>query len=103
MLRVLFSASNIVFSFALGLLACGFVLINYPETMAAILGGAAGFKVWLTGLGLPAAYNNWVIMFLGEAQLVLMGFTIATRLAVSILLSFAMWVFGWGDARRNWP
>ncbi len=97
MMRVMLSTGNIFFSLMLGLLAGAFVFINFPETAAAILDWAAMLKTWLTDRGLSPEYNNWLRIFLGEAQLVLMGFTIAARLVLSIVMSAGLWVFGFED------
>lgn len=85
MTRILLSTGNILVSLVLGALLFGFVFIKYPETMSAILDGAANFKGWLIGLGITTEYNNWIRVLLEERQLVFMGFTIVARIALSIL------------------
>jgi len=91
--RIMLSTGNIFFSLVLGAIAFGFVFIKFPGTMSSILDIAAGFKAWLTSRGLSAEYNNWVRVLLEERQLVFMGFTIVTRVLMSVLASLgvAMW------------
>jgi hypothetical protein len=94
MFRVLLATSNIFFSLVLGLLAFGFVFINYPETMATILDAASGLKDWLTNRGISPEYNNWMRVLLEERQLVFMGFTILMRVLLSILFAVTGSVMG---------
>jgi hypothetical protein len=91
--RIMLSTGNIFFSLVLGAIAFGFVFIKFPGAMSSILDIAAGFKTWLTSRGLSAEYNNWVRVLLEERQLVFMGFTIVTRVLMSVLasLGIAMW------------
>ncbi len=99
MLRVMLSTGNIFFSFMLGLLACAFVIFNYPYAMDTILGWAGEVESWLTNLGFPPEYNNWLQLLLNKGSLVVMGFTMAARLAISLVTSTFMWMFGRGGAQ----
>lgn len=95
MLRVMLSTGNIFFSFVLGLVACAIVIFNFPYAMDTILGWAGEVESRLSSLGLPPEYNNWLQLLLNKGSLVIMGFTMAARLAIEIVTSTASWMFGW--------
>ncbi|MGD9785421.1 MAG: hypothetical protein AB7E80_06255 [Hyphomicrobiaceae bacterium] len=85
MTRILLSTGNILVSLVLGTLLFGFIFIKYPDTMAAMLDGAANLKTWLTSRGISTEYNNWIRVLLEERQLVLMCCVIVARVVLSIV------------------
>ncbi len=99
MRRLLFSTGNIFLSLVLGAIAFGFVFLKYPDTMNQILDWAGGLKTWLITRGLSPEYNNWIRVLLEERQLAFMGFTVAARIALSIVTGTLTWV--WDTVRGN--
>jgi hypothetical protein len=85
LLRLLVSTGNVVLSLVLGAIAVAMVGIHYPETLSMMIGWARELKLIITGLGLEPRYNVWVELMLEERQLLFMGFTIAARIALSLL------------------
>lgn len=94
MFRIMLSTGNVFFAFVLGLAACATLLIYDRPMMDSILSWAAGFKDWVVNSGLPADYNVFVRIFLGEATLVLMGFAMIGRLVISLLTIAGSRLFG---------
>lgn len=93
LLRLLLSTGGIFVSLVLGAIALAFVGFNSPETLSWMLSWARDLKAVITGTGLEPKYNIWVELLLEERQLLFMFFTIAVRIALSIvggLLSFAL-------------
>ena len=95
MYRLLFTSSNIVFSVVLGAVAMTVFALSWDEAFKQILNMAAFTKDWL--LSLPfwsTRYQNFVRLFLLESSFVFAFFTIVSRIAVSLITSIALWVWG---------
>jgi hypothetical protein len=84
-LRILFSAGNILLSLILGALLMALVAIYSPETLSQLLGLARQFKALITGTGLDARYNIWLELLLEERQLLFMGFTVVARILIGLV------------------
>lgn len=100
--RILLTTSYLFVSLLLGILAAAYVMIYHPETMDMLLGWAGAIKTGViehavADVGLSIPYKNWVQLLLGENQILLMGFTIAVRFALSLLNELFRWL--WFDAR----
>ena len=93
MRRLLLSTGNIFLSLVVGAIAFGFVFLKYPDTMNQILDAASGLKTWLITRGLSPEYNNWIRVLLEERQLAFMGFTVAARIALSIVTGTLTWAW----------
>jgi hypothetical protein len=101
MLRVLFATSNILISLVLGALALAYVGINDPQTLSLLLSWARSLKAMIVGLGIAPKYNIWIELLLEERQLLFMLFTIAARIALAIVTSIFLSVFGPASDRRH--
>jgi hypothetical protein len=87
-MRLLFSLSTFAFTMILSLTALIYTAFHYPRTMRDILAAAQYIRDQISSLGLPDSYMVWVDIFLQPPQLVLVGFSIAMRLAIDIVRSF---------------
>lgn len=93
-LRLLMSTGNIFLSLLLGAIALAFVGYNYPEVLSMCLGWARELKAIITNSGLDPKYNIWLELLLEERQLLFMGFTIAARIALSLLTGLGAFALG---------
>lgn len=85
MLRILLSASNLLFSLILGAILMALVAIYSPETLSLLLAWARDFKGLITGTGIAPRYNIWLELLLDERQLLFMGFTVFARILLGLL------------------
>ncbi|MBI4723690.1 MAG: hypothetical protein HY765_01320 [Rhodomicrobium sp.] len=92
-MRLFFSLSSFAFTMILALIAFTFTAIHYPSTMRDLLYGAQEVRDKVSLLGLPDSYMVWVDIFLQPNQIVLVGFAIAMRFALSLTGS----IFGVGN------
>ena len=79
----------------LGAVALVFFGLNYPGAASMMLGGAHNVKVALTSTGLAPKYNFWVEFLIDERQLLFLFFTIAARIALTIVTSAVLSLFAW--------
>jgi hypothetical protein len=91
--RFLFTSGNLIFSLLLGAVAMAICAVWYEETFAVILDAAGRIKMWLTNLGVPTRYNNFIRLLVHESNLVFMFFTVAARLIVSAVGNLLVWLF----------
>jgi hypothetical protein len=91
--RLLISSGNIVVSLVAGAVAMIAFAFYYENAFEQILNGAAQMKVWMTSIGLPTKWNNFVRLLLDEKTIVFSGFTIATRIALAILIEIGAFLF----------
>ncbi len=94
MIRVLLATTNIFASLVLGALAMGFVWYFSPDTIQTLFHAASDLKSRLVRSGLSASYNNFLWFLIEEKQLVFMGFVMATRVILAIIVSILMKLFG---------
>ena len=92
--RILLSSGNIVVSLVLGAVAMIAFAFYYVNAFEQILNGAAQMKIWMTSIGLPTKWNNFVRLFLDEKTIVFSGFTIATRMLLAIVIEIGIALFG---------
>ena len=93
--RFLFTIGNLIFSLVLGAVAMAACAIWYEDQFAGILDAATEVRGWLTNLGVPTKYNNFIRLLVHENNIVLIFFTIGARLIVSAIGNFFIWLF-WG-------
>jgi hypothetical protein len=84
-MRLFFSLTSFAFTMILALIAFTYTAIHFPTTMRDLLAGAKHAQDALSSLGLPDSYMVWVDIFLQPNQIVLVGYSIAMRLALSLL------------------
>jgi hypothetical protein len=96
-MRFIFSLSTFVLTMIVSLIAFTFTAINYPTAMRDMLAGAQYLReqVQHTPL-LSDSYMVWVDIFLQPNQIVLVGISIAVRIALGIVFS----LFGRGGGKR---
>jgi hypothetical protein len=87
-MRLFFSLSSFAFTMIVALLAFTYTVIHFPTTMRDLLAGAQHVRDQITLLGLPDSYMVWVDILLQPAQIVFVGFSIATRFVIEIIGSF---------------
>jgi hypothetical protein len=88
----LFTSGNLIFSLLLGAIAMAICAVWYEETFATILDVAGRIRLWLTNLGVPTRYNNFIRLMVHDSNLVFMFFTIASRLVVSAIGNLFLWL-----------
>jgi hypothetical protein len=86
-MRLFFSLTSFAFTMILALIAFTYTAIHFPTTMRDLLAGAKHVQEELSLLGLPDSYMVWVDIFLQPNQIVLVGYSIAMRLAISLISS----------------
>jgi hypothetical protein len=92
--RFFFSFSNVFFSLILGALALGFCLFYFPDTTLQLFKWAGSIRESLISGTWPARNEVVLRALVDERQNVYMGFVLATRLAVGVLIGLGRWLFG---------
>ena len=84
-MKLFFSLTSFAFTMILALIAFTYTAIHFPTTMRDLLAGAKHVQEELSSFGLPDSYMVWVDIFLQPNQIVLVGYSIAMRLAISLI------------------
>jgi hypothetical protein len=87
-MKLFISLSSFAFTMIVALVAFTYTIINFPTTMRDLLAGAQHVRDHFSLLGLPDSYMIWVDILLQPTQIVFVGFSIATRLAIEIIRTF---------------
>jgi hypothetical protein len=85
-LRFLFSIATFIITMLLSLFAFTYTAINYPSTMRDFMTAAQQIRDYVREGPLPDSYMVWVDIFLQPNQFVLVGFSIAMRILIGILI-----------------
>ncbi len=93
-LRFFFSIAGFIITMILALFAFTYTLINYPSTMRELQNIALSIRQQVAQLDLPDRYMVWVNVFFQEAQIVLVGFSIAVRIVIGIVVGILGLIFG---------
>ena len=88
-MKLFFSLTSFAFTMILALIAFTYTAIHFPTTMRDLLAGAKHVQEELSLLGLPDSYMVWVDIFLQPNQIVLVGYSIAMRFAISLIGSLS--------------
>jgi hypothetical protein len=88
-MKLFFSLTSFAFTMILALIAFTYTAIHFPTTMRDLLAGAKHVQEELSSFGLPDSYMVWVDIFLQPNQIVLVGYSIAMRLAISLIGSLS--------------
>jgi len=87
--RILASTSNATFTIFLSFLLSYAMLIGLallsPPTIAWLLDGAEMLEDALTHTALADDYNNWLRIFIGEEQILVLFFTVIARFIIALL------------------
>lgn len=83
--RFLLSIAGFIVTMLLALFAFTYMLINDVSTMREFQNWALYIRQQVAQLPLPDRYMVWVNVFFQEAQIVLVGFSIAVRILIGIV------------------
>jgi hypothetical protein len=83
--RVAGSTLTLFASFLISIALLVGIGLSSPATLNWMLDGAEIVEDLLTHTGLPDRYNNWVRIFVGDEQVLLIFFTIISRLLIAIV------------------
>ncbi len=93
-LRFLLSIAAFILTMLLALFAFTYTLINYPSTMRELQNWALSIRQQVSQLPFSDNYMVWVNVFFQEAQIVLVGFSIAVRIVLGIVAGIFGLIFG---------
>jgi hypothetical protein len=94
--RFLLSLGNVFFSLILGAVALGFGLFYFPDTTLRLFKWAGSIREALISGAWPARYEVMLRALVDERQIVYMGFVLATRILVGLLIVLAYRLVGGG-------
>ena len=92
-LAFLFDIATFIVIMLLSLFAFTYTAIHYPTLMRDFQTAALQMRDYVREGPLPDSYMVWVDIFLQPNQFVLVGFTIAMRIAVGILFGILSLIF----------
>ncbi len=84
--RFLLSLGNVFFSLILGAVALGFGLCYFPDATLRLFKWAGSIREALTSGNWPADYEMMLRALVDERQIVYMGFVLAARALVGLLV-----------------
>ena len=94
--RYFLSLGNIALSLVLGVLAMGFFFLYLPDTFVQLQRGATVIKAWLVAHAWSGRSESVIGLLLEEKQILLMGFTLATRVITGVIIGFVHSLFNRG-------
>jgi hypothetical protein len=92
--RYFLSLGNVVFSLILGALGLGFFLFYFPDATLQLFKWAGGIREWLASGNWPARYEVVIRALVDERQIVYVGFVLATRILVGLLIMLTYKLIG---------
>jgi hypothetical protein len=92
--RFFLSLGNVFFSLILGAVALGFFWFYFPDWTLQLFKWAAAIRESLISGTWPARYEVVLRALVDERQIVYMGFVLATRIVVGVLIVLAFKMFG---------
>lgn len=101
--RFLLSLGNVVFSLVLGAVALAFSLFFFPVATLHLYKGARAIGEALLSGAWPAQYEPVLRALADERLIVYMGFVLATRIAVGLLVLLGSKWIGGKPAREEFP
>jgi hypothetical protein len=90
--RYFLSLGNIALSLVLGVLAMGF-FYYFPETFLQLQRGAASLREWLAAHAWSSRSESIIRFLLEDKQILLMGFTLVTRVITGLVIGFVHSLF----------
>lgn len=99
--RYFLSLGNIALSLILGVLAMGFVFLYMPDTFVQLQRGASAIKSWLLAHAWSPRSESVIGLLLEEKQILLMGFTIVTRVITGLVIGFVHSLFNRAPLNRG--
>ncbi len=91
--RYFLSLGNVFFSLVLGAVALGVAWFHFPAETVQMFKAAGVVREWLASRGWPAHYEAAVRALLDERQIVYMGFVLATRIVVGLIIGLCFSMF----------
>ncbi len=91
--RQLLSLGNVALSLVLGVAALILSAAFFPDFTLTLMKGAAGVKERVVSMTGHSQYELIARTVLHESSILLMGFTLASRIVVGLLLTFAQGMF----------
>jgi hypothetical protein len=88
------SLGNVFFSLILGAVALGFFWFYFPEATLQLFRWASSVRESVVSGTWPARYEVMIRALVDERQIVYMGFVLATRIVVGILIVLVGKMFG---------
>lgn len=92
--RFFLSLGNVFFSLILGAVALGFFWFQFPDMTLALFKWAGSLRETLISGNWPARYEVVLRALVDERQIVYMGFVLATRIIVGLLIMLAYKLMG---------
>ena len=101
--RFLLSLGNVLLSLVLGAVALAFCLFFFPAATLQLYKGARAVGETLLSGGWPAQYEPALRALADERLIVYMGFVLATRIAVGLVVLLGSKWIGAKPAREEFP
>ncbi len=92
--RFFLSLGNVFFSLLLGAVALGFFWMYFPDLTLQLFKWAGTLRESLLSSAWSARYEVALRLFVDERQIVYMGFVLATRIIVGVLIMLVYKLFG---------
>jgi len=92
--RFFLSLGNVFFSLILGAVALGFFWFYFPDWTLQLFRWAGSIRESLISGNWPARYEVVLRALVDERQIVYMGFVLATRILVGVVIAFFYKLFG---------
>ena len=92
--RFFLSLGNVFFSLLLGAVALGFFWLYFPDLTLQLFKWAGTLHESLLSSAWSARYEVALRLFVDERQIVYMGFVLATRILVGIIIALFYKAFG---------
>ncbi len=92
--RFFLSLGNVFFSLILGAVALGFFWFYFPDWTLQLFKWAGTIRESLLSNAWSARYEVVLRLFVDERQIVYMGFVLATRIIVGVLIVLVYKMFG---------
>ena len=100
--RFFLSLGNVFFSLLLGAVALGFFWMYFPDLTLQLFKWAGTLRESLLSSAWPARYEVALRLFVDERQIVYMGFVLATRIVVGLIIVLVSRFLG-GKAEQEFP
>jgi len=101
--RYFLSLGNVFFSLILGAIAFGFFWLYFPDVTLQLFKWAGSLRESLISSAWSARYEVALRLFVDERQIVYMGFVLATRIVVGLLILFGSRWIGSKPGREEFP
>jgi hypothetical protein len=101
--RFFLSLGNVFFSLLLGAVALGFFWLYFPDVTLQLFKWAGSLREALLSSAWSARYEVALRLFVDERQIVYMGFVLATRIVVGLLILLGSRWIGGNKSEQEFP